>query len=389
VIPYGRQDISDEDVAAVVAALRSDFITQGPAIDAFEAALASYVGAADAVAVCNATAALHIAYLALGLGPGDRLWTAPNTFVATANAARFCGAEVDFVDIASDTYLMDVGSLAARLARARRQSRLPKIVAPVHFAGQSCDMRAIRALADDYGFKIVEDAAHAIGADYLDRKVGDCRFSDLAVFSFHPVKIVTTAEGGVVTVNDPALAVRLRELRSHGTTREASRMEGPTEGPWYYQQIDLGYNYRMTDLQAALGSSQMKRIDAFVARRRALATRYDETFANLPLIRPAQGVDGRSAFHLYPIQLHLDAIGRTRREIFESLRAAGIGVNVHYIPVHLQPYYRRRGFKPGDFPEAERYYERAISIPLFAAMTDAEQQEVIARLSETLLARAA
>jgi UDP-4-amino-4,6-dideoxy-N-acetyl-beta-L-altrosamine transaminase len=389
VIPYGRQDISDEDVAAVVAALRSDFITQGPAIRVFEASLAGYVGAAHAVAVCNATAALHIAYLALGLGPGDRLWTTPNTFVATANAARICGAEVDFVDIASDTYLMDVDGLAARLARARRQGRLPKIVAPVHFAGQSCDMRAIRALADDYSFKIVEDAAHAIGADYLDRKVGDCRFSDLAVFSFHPVKIITTAEGGVVMVNDPALAARLRELRSHGTTREVSRMEGASEGPWYYQQIDLGFNYRMTDLQAALGSSQMRRIDAFLARRRALAARYDAALANLPLVRPVQSPDGRSAFHLYPIQLHLEAIGRSRRDIFESLRAAGIGVNVHYIPVHLQPYYRRRGFKPGDFPEAERYYERAISIPLFAAMTDAEQQEVIARLSETLLARAA
>jgi UDP-4-amino-4,6-dideoxy-N-acetyl-beta-L-altrosamine transaminase len=389
VIPYGRQDISDEDVAAVVAALRSDFITQGPAIDAFETTIARYVGASHAVAVCNATAALHIAYLALGLGPGDRLWTVPNTFVATANAARYCGAEVDFVDISGDTYLMDVEALAARLAQSRRQGRLPKIVAPVHFAGQSCDMRRIRALADDYGFKIVEDAAHAIGADYLGTKVGDCRYSDLAVFSFHPVKIITTAEGGIVTVKDRTLATRLRELRSHGTTRDASRMEGPSEGPWYYQQIELGLNYRMTDLQAALGSSQMKRIDAFVARRRVLAARYDDALANLPLVRPAQSPDGRSAFHLYPIQLHLGAIGRTRRQIFESLRAAGIGVNVHYIPVHLQPYYRRRGFKPGDFPVAERYYESAISIPLFAGMTDAEQQEVVDRLSETVLARAA
>jgi dTDP-4-amino-4,6-dideoxygalactose transaminase len=250
-------------------------------------------------------------------------------------------------------------------------------------------MRRIRALADEYGFKIVEDAAHAIGADYLEAKVGDCRFSDLAVFSFHPVKIITTAEGGVVTTNSPALATRLRELRSHGTTRDPSRMDGPSEGPWYYQQIELGLNYRMTDLQAALGSSQMRRIDSFVARRRALAAGYDEALADLPVIRPAQRADGRSAFHLYPIQLHLDAIGRTRREIFESLRAAGIGVNVHYIPVHLQPYYRRRGFKAGDFPEAELYYQRAMSIPLFAGMTNAEQEEVVARLSETVLARAA
>jgi UDP-4-amino-4,6-dideoxy-N-acetyl-beta-L-altrosamine transaminase len=389
VIPYGRQDIDDDDVAAVVAALRSEFITQGPAITAFETAVARYVGAPHAVAVCNATAGLHVAYLGLGLSAGDRLWTVPNTFVATANAARFCGAEVDFVDTTPDTYLMDVEALAAKLAHARRQGRLPKIVAPVHFAGQSCDMQTIRALADDYGFKVVEDASHAIGADYLDDKVGDCRFSDLTVFSFHPVKVVTTAEGGIVTAKDASLAKRLSELRSHGTTRDPSRMEGPSEGPWYYQQIDLGLNYRMTDLQAALGVSQMKRIDAFVKRRRALAARYDEALANLPLVIPAQSPQGRSAFHLYPIQLRLESIGRSRREIFDSLRAAGIGVNVHYIPVHLQPYYRRRGFKPGDFPQSERYYERAISLPLFAAMTDAEQEEVVARLSDTLLARAA
>jgi dTDP-4-amino-4,6-dideoxygalactose transaminase len=250
-------------------------------------------------------------------------------------------------------------------------------------------MRAIRALADDYGFKIVEDASHAIGADYLDAKVGDCRFSDLTVFSFHPVKIVTTGEGGIVTAKDASLAKRLSELRSHGTTRDPSRMEGPSEGPWYYQQIELGLNYRMTDLQAALGVSQMKRIDAFVKRRRALAARYDEALANLPLVLPAQTPQGRSAFHLYPIQLRLESLGRSRREIFDSLRAAGIGVNVHYIPVHLQPYYRRRGFKPGDYPQSERYYERAISLPLFAAMTDAEQEEVVARLSDALFARAA
>jgi UDP-4-amino-4,6-dideoxy-N-acetyl-beta-L-altrosamine transaminase len=383
VIPYGRQDISDEDVAAVVAALRSDFITQGPAIRVFEASLAGYVGAAHAVAVCNATAALHIAYLALGLGPGDRLWTTPNTFVATANAARICGAEVDFVDIASDTYLMDVDGLAARLARARRQGRLPKIVAPVHFAGQSCDMRAIRALADDYSFKIVEDAAHAIGADYLDRKVGDCRFSDLAVFSFHPVKIITTGEGGVALTNDAELAHRMAMFRSHGITRDPARLERKGEGAYYYEQQMLGYNYRMIELEAALGLSQLTRLDEFVERRNQIARRYDSLLSGLPIVTPVVQQDRRSSFHLYVVRLPKREPVR-HRKVFDAMRSAGVGVNLHYMPVHLQPDFRRLGFRPGMFEESESYGETALSLPMFPALTDRDQDHVVESLSKAL-----
>jgi len=387
-IPYGRQDISEEDIAAAVAVLRSDWLTQGPAIASFERRVAAYTGAPHAVAVSNGTAALHVACLALDLGPGDMLWTVPNTFVATANAARYCGAEVGFVDIDPATYCLSVPALAAKLAAAERAGRLPKVVAPVHFAGQSCDMRAIASLAARYGFRVLEDASHAIGADYLDGKVGDCRFSDACVFSFHPVKIVTTGEGGLITTRDPALAARLSELRTHGITRDPARMEGESEGPWYYQQIELGLNYRITDMQAALGESQMRRIEAFVARRRALAARYDTALAGLPLTLPFQHPDGRSAFHLYPLHLDLARLKTGRRAVFEALRARGIGVNVHYIPVHLQPYYRRLGFGPGDFPAAERYYAGAITIPLFARMTDAEHATVVAAVRETVLAAA-
>lgn len=380
-IPYGRQDITPEDIAAVEAVLRSDFLTQGPAVPGFEQALAAYCGAARGVAMNSATSALHVACLALGLGPGDRLWTSPNTFVASANCGLYCGAEVDFVDTDPATYNLSVAALEAKLVRAAAENRLPKVVIPVHFAGQSCEMREIHALGQKYGFRIIEDASHAVGGRYLGEPVGNCRYSDITIFSFHPVKIITTAEGGMAMTNDPALAERMERLRSHGITRDPAAMEWDSEGPWYYQQVELGYNYRITDLQAALGRSQLVRLDDYVARRHAIAARYDEALAGLPLTTPWQHPDSRSALHLYPIRLH-DA--SRRREVFEALRAAGIGVNVHYIPVHTQPHYRRLGFRPGDFPEAERYYAGAISLPMFPTLTLAQQDEVVAALAKVL-----
>jgi UDP-4-amino-4,6-dideoxy-N-acetyl-beta-L-altrosamine transaminase len=383
-IPYGRQDINDADVAAVVAALTSDYITQGPAAPRFEQALMAATGAPFCSAVSSATAGLHIACLALGLGPGDTLWTSPNTFVATANAALYCGASVDFVDIEPRSYNMSTAALALKLEQAERDGRLPKIVAPVHFAGQSCDMREIHALSGRYGFKIIEDASHAIGASYLDGLVGDCRFSDICVFSFHPVKIVTTAEGGACTTRDPELAARMAQLRTHGITRDAARMSGASDGPWYYQQTMLGLNYRMTDIQAALGASQMNRLKTFVDARHRLAARYDAMLADLPVVTPWQHPDSRSALHLYPVRVSPGPARRSRREVFDAMRAGGIGVNVHYIPVHLQPYYRDLGFRPGQFPEAEAYYAETISLPLYATLTDAEQDVVVRVLSEAL-----
>lgn len=383
-IPYGRQDVSDSDIQAVVEVLRSDWLTQGPAVPGFEQAVAGYCGAVHAVAANSATSALHLACLALDLGPGDALWTSPNTFVASANCALYCGARVDFVDIDARTYNLSADALEAKLVAAEKTGQLPKVLVPVHFAGQPCDMRRIRALSVRYGFRIIEDASHAIGGEYLGEPIGNCRYSDITVFSFHPVKIITTGEGGMALTSDPELAARMALLRSHGTTREPGQMTHEADGPWYYQQIDLGYNYRMTDVQAALGTSQMARLDDFVARRRALAARYDAMLAGLPLAMPWQHADGRSAFHLYPVRLKLDEIGRSRREIFEALRAAGIGVNVHYIPVHTQPFYRKLGFRPGDFPEAERYYAETISLPLYAALLEAQQDQVAAALKKAL-----
>jgi UDP-4-amino-4,6-dideoxy-N-acetyl-beta-L-altrosamine transaminase len=384
-IPYGRQNISAEDVDAVVSVLTSDFLTQGPAVPAFEAAVAAATGAAHAIAVSSATAGLHIACLALDLGPGDILWTAPNTFVASANAGLYCGATVDFVDTDPRSYCMSAAALADKLSEADRLGQLPKIVMPVHFAGQCADMRAIHALAQRYGFRIIEDASHSIGASYLGEPVGTCRYSDICVFSFHPVKIITTAEGGLCTTADPELAARLAQLRTHGITRDAARMEGPSEGPWYYQQTMLGLNYRMTDIQAALGTSQMKRLGAFIAERHRLARRYDDLLANLPVATPWQDPDSHSALHLYPIRLHLDSDRPGRRQVFDRLRADGIGVNVHYIPVHLQPYYRKLGFRPGQFPEAEAYYAGALSIPLYATLSDAQQDIVVEALKKAVL----
>ena len=379
-IPYGRQSIGAADIDAVVEVLRSDFLTQGPAVPRFEQALAAYCGAAHGVAACNATAALHLACLALDLGPGDLLWTSPITFVASANAALFCGAGVDFVDIDPRTYNISVDALAAKLEQAERDGRLPKIVMPVHLTGQSAEMRPIAELARRYGFRVIEDASHAVGASYGNGPVGDCRHSDIAVFSFHPVKIITTGEGGMAMTNDPELAHRMALLRSHGVTRDPARLRSMPEGGWYYEQLALGFNYRMTDIQAALGFSQLQRLDDLVARRRALAARYDQAFAGLPLTRPWQHPDTNSSWHLYVIRV--DAA--LHAQAFARLRDEGIGVNLHYIPVPRQPYYRDLGFDPAQWPEAEAYYAEAITLPLYPAMTDEQQDQVIAAVKDAL-----
>lgn len=386
-IPYGRQDIDEADIAEVVQVLRSDWLTQGPTIERFERAVAEYCGAAHAVAVCNATAALHLACRALGLGPADILWTSPNTFVASANCALYCGASVDFVDIDPHSYNMSVSALAEKLRVAERAGKLPRIVVPVHFGGQACAMAEVAELAARYGFRIIEDASHAVGGEYRGERIGNCRYSDVAVFSFHPVKIMTTAEGGMLLTNDRGLYDKLRRLRTHGITREAREMaNGRAEGGWYYEQIDLGYNYRMTDIQAALGITQLRRLDRFLTRRRELAARYDLLLADLPLTRPWQHPDSRSSFHLYPIRLDLVRIGKTRGQIFDELRAGGIGVHVHYIPVHRQPFYRYRGFNAGDFPVAESYYEQALSLPLHYRLTNSDQDRVVGCLRRAISA---
>ncbi len=379
-IPYGRQDITDDDADAVLRVLRSDYLTQGAEGPRFEAALTAVTGAQHAVAVNSATSALHVACAALGLGPGDLMWTSPITFVASANVGHLCGAEVDFVDIEPDSFNMSTAALADKLAAARRAGRLPKVIMPVHMCGQSCDMAAIGALARDHGVRVVEDASHAIGGSFGARAVGSCEHSDIAVFSFHPVKIVTTAEGGAALTNDAGLAAAMQRLRSHGVTRDPALMSHPPDGGWYYQQIGLGLNYRMTELQAALGTAQLDRLATYVDRRNALADRYDRLLGNLPLDRPGRSAGARSAFHLYVVRV---APGR-RRAVFDHMRDAGIGVNVHYIPVHTQPYWQDHGFRPGDFPVAEQYYARAISIPLYPAMTEAQQDRVVAALTEAL-----
>ena len=384
VIPYARQDISDEDVQAVVEALRSDFLTQGPRIAEFEQAMAERCGAQYAVAVANGTAALHIACLAAGLKQGDTLWTSPNTFVASANCARYCGADVDFVDIHPETYNLSVEHLLEKLEAAKDANTLPSIVIPVHFAGQSADMEGISLLARNYGYTIIEDGSHAVGGTYQGKPIGCCQYSDMTVLSFHPVKILTTGEGGMVLTNNPKLYEKLVLLRQHGITRDPEQMEGESDGPWYYQQIELGYNYRITDLQCALGLSQLKRLDTFIARRRVIADQYDALLADLPVTIPGRDDDAESAWHLYVIRLQLDQISKSHREVFEALRAAGIQVNLHYIPVHTQPYYQRLGFNEGDFPESVAYYREAISLPMYYSLTDEEQQRVVATLKEVL-----
>ncbi len=384
-IPYGRQDVTQADIDAVVSVLRSDFLTQGPVVPLFERALADHCGAAHAIAVNSATSALHIACLALGLGPGDWLWTTPNTFVASANCAKYCGAEVDFVDIDPRSYNLCPLALERKLVEAQAKGRLPKVVVPVHLCGQPCDMAAIHSLALRFGFKVIEDASHAIGGRYKDEPVGNCRYSEITVFSFHPVKIITTAEGGAALTNDESLADRMATFRSHGITREPAKMTHESDGPWYYQQIELGFNFRMTEIQAALGLSQMNRLKEYVEKRHLLAQRYEELLVNLPVVRPWQHPQGYSGLHLYVIRLQLDKISRSHREVFEALRAEGIGVNLHYIPVHLQPFYRRLGFKAGDFPQAEEYYAEAISLPIYPTMTYQQQDRVVDALSFVLL----
>jgi len=383
-IPYARQTITEEDIQAVVTVLRSDWLTQGPAITKFEKAVADYCNVRYAVAVSNGTAALHLACLAAGLGPGDRLWTSPNTFAASANCALYCGATPDFVDIDPVTFNLDGGKLGAKLSAASGDGTLPKIVIPVHFAGQSCDMESISRLCKQQNITVIEDACHAIGGNYRDTKIGSCRYSDMAVFSFHAVKIITTGEGGMIMTNSGELYQKLLRLRTHGITRDDQFMNGPSEGAWYYQQVDLGFNYRITDIQAALGTSQLVRIDEFVIRRRELALRYTAALTGLPLILPQERPDCRSAYHLYVIRLQMNRISRSRREVFDALREKGIGVNVHYIPVHTHPYYQKLGFGPGDYPEAEQYYAETITLPLYPTLSDADQDYIVAVVREAL-----
>lgn len=383
-IPYGRQNITQQDIDSVVAVLRSDWLTQGPLIAQFEQAVAAYCGARYAVAVSSATAALHIACLAAGLGAGHSLWTSPNTFVASANCGLYCGATVDFVDIDPKTYNMSVDQLEYKLDQAANQECLPKILVPVHFAGQSCEMETIRNLAQRYGVRVIEDASHAIGGKYRQETIGSCSFSDMTIFSFHPVKIITTGEGGMVLTNQAKLYKKLIRARTHGITRDPALLKGESHGPWYYQQLELGYNYRITDLQAALGISQLQRINSFIEKRSWLAERYNKLLRDLPLILPWQHPDTLSSWHLYVVRLKLDALSKTHYQIFEALRRADIGVNLHYIPVHTQPYYRQLGFTWGDFPKAEQYYREAISLPLYYGLTQVHQDRVVQALYDII-----
>lgn len=383
-IPYGKQDINQADIDAVINVLKSDFLTQGAQVPVFEQMVSNYCGAKHGVAVNSATSALHIACLSIGLGEGDWLWTSPNSFVASANCGLYCGAKVDFVDIDPLTYNLSPKELEKKLIQAKLDNKLPKIVIPVHFAGQSCDMKKIHSLAQEYGFKIIEDASHAIGGKYLGKPIGGCQYSNITVFSFHPVKIITTAEGGLATTNNKKLAEKMRLLRSHGVTRDENLMSRVPEGDWYYQQVDLGFNYRMTELQAALGASQIQRLDKFIARRHVLYERYSSLLGGLPVIKPYQNKDNYSALHLYPIQIDLSKVKKSRLQIFNELRKNGIGVNVHYIPIHMQPYYQQFDFKEGDFPNSEAYYRRSISVPLFYAMTLVQQDKVITVLKKTI-----
>lgn len=384
-IPYGRQSISEQDIEAVIEVLKSDLITQGPRVEKFEKTVADYCGAKYAVAVSNGTAALHLACLAAGLTKGNTLWTSPNTFVASANCALYCGASPDFVDISPITYNMDEDLLEKKLVKAEKNDKLPQIVIPVHFSGQSCDMEKIYYLSKKYKFVVIEDACHAIGGSYKNSKIGSCQFSDMAVFSFHPVKIITSGEGGMILTNRKDYYDKLVLYRTHGIVKDPRFMESPTEGVWYYQQVELGMNYRITDIQAALGLSQLRRIDDFVSRRQEIAARYDNLLEGLPLKIPVRQSYSQSAFHIYVIQLDIENIKLSRRVLFERIRVDGVSMNVHYIPVHLQPYYRRLGFKESDFPNAEQYYKQAATLPIYFDMTDNDQDRVVDSLKRALL----
>jgi UDP-4-amino-4,6-dideoxy-N-acetyl-beta-L-altrosamine transaminase len=383
-IPYGRQSISQDDIDAVVNVLKSDFLTQGPAVPAFEAAVLAHCGAAYASAVNSATSALHVACLALEVGPGDLVWTSPITFVASANCARYCGASVDFVDIEPTTFNLCPQRLTEKLIQAAAIGKLPKVVIPVHMTGHPCDMAPIARLANEYGFRVIEDASHAIGARYRDSVIGDCRYSDITIFSFHPVKIVTTAEGGMATTNDPELARKMAMLRSHGITRDTSRWLRQDEGAWYYEQQALGLNYRLTDMQAALGTRQLSNLDTWIERRHQIADRYDFELADLPIVLPVREQWAHSALHLYVVQIDPARAKIDRRQFFDGLRSAGIGVNVHYIPVHLQPDFMSLGFAEGDFPISESYYAQCVSLPMYATLSENQQGEVIKQIRRLL-----
>ena len=384
-IPYGKQDISSSDVEAVVEILRSDWLTQGPTIPRFEQAVADYCGAQHAVATNSATSALHVACMALDVGGGDWVWTSANTFVASANCAIYCGAKVDFIDIDPLTYNISIEKLAEKLSVAKVKDTLPKVVIPVHLCGQSCDMAAIHKLSQEYGFRVIEDASHAIGGSYKNETIGNCRYSDITVFSFHPVKIITTGEGGMALTNDASLCDRLQRHRSHGVTSDREDMLArPDDEIWNYQQIRLGYGYRMTDIHAALGLSQMARLDEFVAKRHQIAERYDIRLASWPIITPHQSPDTRSSYHLYPIRVRKSECGKTQRQVYDALWRENIMVNLHYIPVYRQPYFERMGFETGYCPEAEKYYKEAISLPMYPSLSADEQEKVIAVLEDAL-----
>ena len=376
-IPYGRQEIIQDDIDAVIDVLKSDFLTQGPVVPMFEKGVANYCGADYAVAVNSATSALHLACLSLDLGIDDWLWTSPISFVASANCGLYCGAKIDFVDIDPLTYNMSVNLLEKKLIQAKKNKKLPKVLIPVHFAGQSCEMKRIKHLSNIYGFKIIEDASHAIGGKYLNEAIGCCKYSDITVFSFHPVKIITTAEGGLITTNSKIISDKIALLRSHGITRNTDLMRSKNQGSWYYEQIELGLNYRMNELQAALGLSQLKRLDEFIEKRNKIKDKYDELLKGLPLLRPFQNKDTHSSFHLYPVLLNLNEIHKSHIEVFNDMRDSGVGVNLHYIPIHLQPYYKDLGFQLGDFPNSEDYYSREITLPLFSSMTSVQHNKVI------------